>query len=307
MKWPVAPMKATSGRLPHGSEWWYEPKWDGHRAIVRVHDGGLDAISSSGQPRMERWPFLRHVLDAVDGDHGDVILDGEVVAMGEDGRHSFQLVGRPDRPHAFVVFDLLAENGTDLTAVPWAERRERLEALVNRTPQVFVTPVSADADSIMKATRENGFEGVIAKRTDSVYLPGRRTTAWIKVKHRYEQEMVVGGYLLGEGNRSTTFGALLVGVYEGDKLRPVGAVGTGFDEATLADVQSKLRALATPECPFEPPPVILRGGKARARWVRPELVAEVQFAEWTEGGSVRHPVFLGLRDDKRPTEVVRER
>jgi bifunctional non-homologous end joining protein LigD len=301
--WPIAPMKATNGRLPRGADWWYEPKWDGHRALVRVHAGKVDAISSTGQPRMDRWRFLARVGEVVTVDN--VVLDGEVVAMGEDGRHSFQLVGRPDRPHALVAFDLLVDRGKDIFSMPWRERRDRLEQVMSRTSQFFITPVSDDADSIMKATRDNGFEGVIAKRADSIYLPGRRTTAWIKVKHRYEQEMVIGGYLLGEGNRSTSFGSLLVGVYEQGVLRYVGAVGTGFDDATLSDVWGKLRKLERTECPFDPLPVIVRG-KWRARWVKPELVAQVRFAEWTEGGSVRHPVFLGLRTDKDPRRVVRE-
>ena len=300
-QWPIAPMKATSGKLPRGEAWMYEPKWDGHRVIVRTRGDRIEAVSSNGIDRTARWPWLAEAVRSSIA--ADVILDGEIIALDDDGRHSFQLVGRPDRPHAFIVFDMLAVDGKELMGRPWRERRDLLEDRVTPTPPLSITPVTDDADALMEATLANGFEGIIAKRSDSTYLPGRRTPSWIKVKHRREQEVVIGGYLLGEGNRSTSFGSLLVGVYERQKLRFAGAVGTGFNEVTLRMLQARFAELHTETCPFDPEPKLPRG---KARWLRPELVAQVTFGEWTEAGSLRHPVYLGLRDDKSPKKVIRE-
>lgn len=323
--WPLAPMKAGSGALPHGSDWVYEPKWDGHRALIRLRPatggdagswGRLDVVSSTGKPRTEQWPFIAAELPALVtvapsgravGD-GSTILDGEVIAYGDDGRHSFGLVGRTDRRHALVLFDVLRLDGLDLTGRPWHERRELLEHRVRAGGSVQITPVTDDAEAMEAATRAQRFEGVIAKRRDSLYLPGRRTPAWFKVKWRLEQEFVVGGYKVGEGNRDRTFGSLLLGVRprRGDSnLVFAGAVGTGFTEATLSSINQRLRALTVDTCPFTAVPV-LPGGRGRLRWVRPELVAQVAFGEWTDAGILRHPAFLGLRDDKDPGDVVRE-
>ena len=301
MVWPVAPMKATSGRLPHGQVWRYEPKWDGHRVIVRMRGECVDAVSSSGQDRIERWPWLADAVRASSAK--DVILDGEVIAMDDDGHHSFQLVGRGDRPHGLVVFDILGLGDRDLLTVPWLERRGLLENNVHPAPPLSITPVSDDADVMMTATKSNGFEGVIAKRVDSIYLAGRRTPSWIKVKHRFEQEFVIGGFSRGDGSRATSFGSILVGVYDAGTLRFAGAVGTGFNEVTLRSMQRRFTELTIDECPFDSVPKLVRG---RAVWLRPELVAQVSFAEWTEAGHLRHPVVVGLRDDKDPADVVRE-
>lgn len=300
LTWPVAPMKATNGTLPSGADWVAEPKWDGHRTIARVAGGRVDIVSSTGKPRAWRW-LEKSLAEAV---QGDAIVDGEVIAFGEDGRHSFQAVGRADRPHSFIAFDLLEHEGEVLVGRPWTERRERLEEVVAPAGHVSVTPVTDDLDTMVAVTKAQHYEGVIVKRTDSVYLPGRRTSSWVKVKYRSEQEMVVGGYKVGEGNRSGTFGSLLVGVYEPEGLRFVGAVGTGFDEAKLRAVHAELRRRETDVCPFTEKPKL--PGRPVLRWVRPELVAQVAFAEWTEGGGIRAPVFLGLRDDRDPRTVVRE-
>lgn len=303
--WPVSPMKAATGVMPRGGEWAYEPKWDGHRVLVRVLGDEVAAISSTGLSRVERWPWLRDLRELIGDD--DAVIDGEVIAYDDAGRHSFGLIGRPDRPHAFVAFDVLAAGGRDVMDRPWTERRALLEQIVHPGPQLLVTPVGDDPDVMWEVTKAAGFEGVLAKRRDSVYLPGRRSPTWRKVKHRLEQEMVVGGYQLGEGNRASTFGSLLLGVMDGGVLRYAGSVGTGFDERLLRQLTARLRELATDRCPFDPVPTIVRVPKSRLRWVHPELVVQVQFGEWTEAGIIRHPVFLGLRDDKSPAEVVRER
>ena len=301
--WPIAPMKAVTARaVPTGDIWKYEPKWDGHRVLVLRNGDDFDAVSSTGKPKLPQWPWLRRAVTAATD--RDVVLDGEVVAYDDDGRHTFQSVGRADRDHAFVVFDLLDLDGDDLRDRPWSERRELLEEVVRPTSPLTITPVSDDADVMEAATRAQRFEGIVAKRMDSTYQSGRRAPTWVKVKYTNAQEMVVGGYKLGEGNRTGLFGSLLVGVHDdaGD-LQFVSAVGTGFNERTLTMLMAKLRQLATDDCPFVLPPKLPRG---TYRWVRPELVAQVGFLEWTEGGGLRAPVFLGLRDDKPPSEVIRE-
>ncbi|CAN5543087.1 hypothetical protein BH24ACT5_BH24ACT5_29600 [soil metagenome] len=297
-------MKAVNGRLPGGDDWVFEPKWDGHRAMVRVEGGRVAMASSTGKDRTGSWPWLIAPMAAAVGDH-DAIVDGEVIALDESGRHSFQLVGRPDRPHSFVAFDLLALDRRSLTGRPWSERRELLGASLAATAPVSITPIDDDAETLMAVTRAHGFEGVVAKRRSSTYQPGRRSPSWIKVKHRHGQEFVVGGYKTGEGTRAGTFGSLLLGVYDDGRLQFVGAAGTGFDERLLTRITPMLRSREIPDCPFNTVPK-LPGGRNRLRWVRPELVAQVSFAEWTEGGGIRHPVFLGLRDDKPAAGVVRE-
>jgi bifunctional non-homologous end joining protein LigD len=296
-------MKAVSARaVPTGDAWSYEPKWDGHRVLVRRTGVDFDAVSSTGKPKLPQWPWLRKVVAAATD--RDVVLDGEVVAYDDEGRHTFQSVGRADRDHAFVVFDLLVLDGEDLRDRPWSERRMLLESVVRPTPPLSITPVSDDADVMEAATRAQRFEGIVAKRLDSAYQSGRRAPAWVKVKYTNSQEMVIGGYKLGEGNRAGLFGSLLVGVHdESSSLRFVSAVGTGFNERTLTALMAKLRELETDECPFAVAPKLPRG---TYRWVRPELVAQVGFLEWTDGGGLRAPVFLGLRDDKLPSDVVRE-
>jgi bifunctional non-homologous end joining protein LigD len=303
MPWPIAPMKATTGTLPRGAGWVFEPKWDGHRALVRIHRGVVDAVSSTGQPRMERWTWLADVATAISCDVDDIVLDGEAIASDDGGKHSFQALGRPDRSHAFVAFDILQLNGRDLTRLPQSERRTLLTATVTPADRLMVTPETDDGEALMTATKATGFEGVIAKRSDSAYLPGKRSPNWIKIKHRNEQEFVIGGYLVGEGSRSTSFGSLLLGVHERDALRFAGAVGTGFNDATLRQLRDLLQDRNSITCPFDPVPKLPR---ARARWVTPDLVAQVGFTEWTDDQHLRHPVYLGLREDKNAAEVVRE-
>lgn len=301
--WPIAPMKAVSAStVPPGGNWVYEPKWDGHRVLVRRRGDRFDAVSSTGKAKDTQWPWLATVVGAATD--LDVILDGEVIAYGDDGRHSFQLVGRSDRRHAFVVFDILFVGGVECMSRPWHERRAMVVETVQPSDRLSITPVSDDSGAMVEATRAQQFEGVIAKRPNSTYQPGRRSPSWVKVKYRYEQEMVIGGYKLGEGNRTGSFGSLLVGVYDsvGD-LQFVSAVGTGFNDATLRTIMTQLRARITDQCPFALPPKLPR---ASFQWVRPDLVAQVAFHEWTDGGGLRAPVFLGLRDDKRPEDVVRE-
>lgn len=302
-------MKATSGALPLGAAWRYEPKWDGHRALVRTGPGRLRAASSSGASRTDAWPWLPEALEGRCAP--DLVLDGEVIAIGADGRHEFALVGRPDAVHALAVFDVLEAAGTVLIGRPWIERRRVLEDSVQSGPALMVSTVTDDGPALFDATARLGFEGVVAKRVDSAYRPGHRTTSWIKSKHRHEQEFVVGGFLAGSGRRAG-LGSLLLGVHEpGSRtgLAFVGAAGSGLSDrdvsaGAVASLASTLGDLITDQCPFEPPPdVDLR----RATWVQPVVVAQVAFAGWTPRGRLRHPVVRGVRDDVDARHVVRER
>lgn len=313
-------MKAAAGDLPTGRGWSFEPKWDGHRTLVRVRPDGVDAISSSGLDRTARWPWLTSIVDRLaDPVRGDLVLDGEVIAMDADGRHSFGHIGDPSRAHVLVLFDVLALDGAWLLDRPWSERRATLERSVVPGGLFLVTPTTDDGALLWDVVQAQGFEGVIAKRTDSRYLPGARSTSWRKTKIRHTQEFVVGGWLPGEGRRSGSLGSLLLGVHDdaradvdaaaevdGGRLTFIGAVGSGFADVALDDVHRRLRALETPDSPFAGPLAGLPPASARAaRFVRPVLVAQVEFGEWTPTGHLRHPVYLGLRDDVDPATVTR--
>jgi bifunctional non-homologous end joining protein LigD len=208
-------------------------------------------------------------------------------------------------PVHYVLFDLLHLDGHDLTGLPFVERRRLLERLVAPDPRWRVASYTeGDGQDLLDAADEHGLEGVMAKRLDSPYEPGRRSSAWVKVKVRRRQEFVVGGWQPGAGNRTGRLGSLALGYYDGNRLQYAGRAGSGFTAAELTRVGRLLDELATDVCPFDPPPPpeLVR----ETHWVRPELVAEVKFGEWTEEGILRHPVYIGLRTDKAPRDVVRE-
>jgi len=212
-------------------------------------------------------------------------------------------------PVTYVVFDLLHLDGHDLMAMPLHDRRRLLGQALEPGPTWRASPLHDDGPALLAAATERGLEGVIAKRSESTYEPGRRTRSWIKAKVRRRQEMVVGGWLRGEGNRSGRIGALLVGYHDepgtGGQLRYAGRVGTGFTEAELARLDALMAPLVVDACPFDTPPPradLVRG----ATWVQPSLVAELAFGEWTSEGRLRHPSYLGLRHDKDATEVTRD-
>ena len=251
------------------------------------------------------------------------LLDGELVATDPEGRPSFGLLQQrmhvttpvevaaraAEVPIAYVVFDLLHLDGHHLCDVPLTDRRRLLDQVLEPGPRWRVSPLHDDGPALLEAATTRGLEGVVAKRLDSRYEPGKRTRTWLKVKVRLRQEMVVGGWLPGEGNRSGRIGALLVGYHDapgdGGPLRFAGRVGTGFKDAELTRLAGLFDELATDDCPFDPPPPraeILRG----PRWIRPELVAELEFGEWTHDDRLRHPSYLGLRDDKDPRDVTRD-
>ncbi len=267
------------------------------------------------------WPELAGLPEALPG--GSVLLDGELVATDELGRPSFGLLQQRmhistaaeaarranEVPVSYVVFDVLHLDGHDLMGLPLADRRRLLGQVVEPAPRWRTSPVHDDGALLLEAADAQGLEGVVAKRADSTYVPGSRTRTWLKVKVRRHQEVVVGGWLPGEGSREGRLGALLVGVHDapgdGRPLRYAGRVGTGFKEAELRRLADHLEALATDDCPFDPPPPrpdVARG----AHWVRPELVAEVAYGEWTGDHRLRHPSYLGLRFDKDADQVTRD-
>jgi bifunctional non-homologous end joining protein LigD len=312
----VKPMLARLSTLPADeSEWAFEVKWDGVRAIARSQPGRLRLLSRSGNDVTATYPELRALNRAL-GSHA-AILDGEIVALDAAGRPSFEALQprmhlrgeaavrrrAQATPVTYLIFDLLWLDGHSLTGLPYTERRERLAALKLEGERWCVPEFHVGEGSILlQATREQGLEGVIAKRLDSRYTPGRRSDSWLKIKHSQRQELVIGGWTEGKGSRSGRIGALHVGVYEQGQLRYAGRVGTGFDERELERLAGLLQPLARAGSPFagrQPP----RG----AHFVEPRLVCEVEFSEWTKGGLLRQPSYKGLREDKPATAVVRER
>jgi bifunctional non-homologous end joining protein LigD len=313
------PMKAVSGDLPENDDGWaYEIKWDGMRVVTGI-DGGIRGVSTRGLDVIPRFPELEGLAEHLRGHQ--VVLDGEVVAFDghrtDFGRLQYRMhVGdrhealrrAADTPVVYVVFDLLHLDGIDTMPLPYVDRRRLLVDLVE-PGSGWSVPLhqEGEGEALVDAAEEQGLEGVVAKRLASKYEPGRRSPAWRKVKVRHEQELVVGGWTRGEGNREGSFGALLVGYHTPDDpdgpLEFAGAVGTGFDHAELERMQALLGAHASDRSPFRDPlPKTVRG----VRWTRPELVVEVEFAEWTSEGRMRHPAYLGERIDVDPGDVIRE-
>ena len=301
------PMLATSTEaLPHGEGWVYEPKWDGYRALVTLAGGEARLTSRNGNDLTGRFPTVaRAVEHAVKT--ADAVLDGEICALDENGRSSFSLLQEGRGRFVLVVFDVLEVEDEPLLELPLSERHERLEQLVDaRAGGVVISPQFEDGDALLRAATDQRLEGVVAKRLDSPYAPGRRGPEWRKVKVRGRQEVVVCGYTKGQGRRSGGFGALVVGVHEAGGLRWVGNVGTGYSDAEIERLLRLLRPLERPDSPFGDPPKMPRVRKSDVVWVEPRLVAEVEFAEWTHEGRLRAPAYLGLREDKPASDVRRE-
>lgn len=316
-------MKATlAPHVPQDDEnWAYEIKWDGMRAIGFVDERGLRLQSVNGLDATERFPELAALADAI-APH-TAVLDGEVVTFNEHGVPSFGLL-QPRmqarsasaareraaiQPVFYVLFDVLELDGIDVTALPYEERRERLLELVPTGPFWKVSEGwIGGGEDLMHVMRDRGMEGLIAKRLGSRYEIGRRSREWLKLKVRRRQEFVVGGWLPGEGARASHFGALLIGYHDrassGSPLRYAGRVGTGFNEGELQRLLALLQDTAIDACPFdpEPPRLVTR----RAHWVRPDMVVEVEFGEWTKDAILRHPAYVGQRIDKDASDVVRE-
>ena len=308
----VTPMVATPADAPFDDpNWLYELKWDGYRALVRIdREGTVTVTSRSGNDFLEKFPELAGLGEAFS--ERPVIVDGEIVVLDERGRPSFQALqerldrygrrGASKRPITFVAFDLIYGNGRDLRGTPLEDRKAALEAiLTGRGPVIFSKHVAGDGSKLFAFARQHGLEGIVAKRRDSTYQ-ARRSRDWLKIKVHARQECVIGGWTEGRRGRKH-FGALLLGVYEGEQLLYAGSVGTGFDARLLASLAAKLAPLERKTSPFAAQPKT----ETPAHWVRPELVAEISFGEWTRDGLMRQPVFVALREDKAPQSVVRER
>ena len=316
----IEPMKARLVDEPpkHG-DWLYELKFDGIRAMAIKNDRKVSLVSRNGNKLDGRFP---EIVEAVKNlPVREYVIDGEVVALDEDGRSSFQLLqglemeGRK-APLRFYVFDLLQLDGKSLLGLPLEQRKQVLAKICENVgdPIRYSGEISGDVKSLLAEVKRRGLEGLIGKQRNSVYEPGRRSGTWIKLKCINEQEFVIGGYTPPAGSRKY-FGAILVGYYEIGKLRFAGKVGSGFTEKSLSMLHKKFRGEEHDDCPFVDLPS-KQGGEwvqgitpsmmKKMHWVNPTFVAEIKFAEWTRDQKLRQPVFLGMRQDKAATEVKRE-
>jgi bifunctional non-homologous end joining protein LigD len=316
----VDPMKPRLMETPPtGGDWSYELKFDGIRACAIKDGNKVSLISRNGNDLRLRFPEVAAAM--ADLSAGECVIDGEVVALDDEGRSSFQLLqglemeGRKS-PIRFYVFDLLQLSGKSLLGLPLTARKELLAGVCadSGDPIRYSGEIGGDASALLPEVRKRGLEGLIGKLRDSVYEPGRRSGAWIKLKCVNEQEFVIGGFTPPQGARQH-FGAILVGYYDKKKFLFAGKVGTGFNTKSLASLHKKLKAEKRDDCPFADLPS-KQGGQwvqgitpsmmRRMEWVNPVFVCQIKFAEWTRDAKLRQPVFLGLREDKKATEVVRE-
>jgi bifunctional non-homologous end joining protein LigD len=327
----LEPMLARPGEVPEsdGEDWAYEIKWDGVRVLGYAARGKWGMLSRRLEDVSARYPELEPIAEEL-SDHA-AVLDGEVVALDPEGRPRFQLIqGRmgltsaaavkakmKQTPVDYVIFDLLHLDGRCVRDLPYLQRRELLESLGLDGPR-WRTPRfrhGGGAD-LLEAARRQGLEGIVAKRCDSPYRPGKRTGEWIKTRVWQRQEFVIGGHIPGEGKRAERVGSLLIGYYDkrrselgkGEKqlLHFAGGVGSGLKESDIDLLTKELKRRRRKTSPFDVGAP--RGPKAKlAVWCEPELVCEVSWTEWTNEGTLRQPAFKGMRDDKEPREVVRER
>jgi bifunctional non-homologous end joining protein LigD len=304
-----APMLATLAKdVPTGDEWVFEVKWDGYRAIVDVYGGEATLTSRRGNDLTARFESVAKAIERA-MKTPDCVLDGEVCALDEEGRATFSAMqqGKTGTRYVFVAFDLLELEGEPLIDLPLTERQKRLEALIDRRSRtVQVSEAFADGQALYKAAQKQHFEGIMAKKRDSRYFPGRRTREWLKIKTHGRQEFVIAGYTRGQGRRSGRFGSLILGYWQGDELVYAGNVGTGFTDAEIDQLLAKLEPRERKEPPFRTVPKMPKVRKDAIIWVEPKLVAEVEFVEWTHDGRLRAPSYQGLRDDKEAEDVQRE-
>lgn len=314
----LAPMLATPGELPADEQpWRFELKWDGVRAIASVEGGRARFLSRNDHDITSAYPEL-HGLGQALGSR-PAVLDGEIVALDEHGRPSFEALqprmqvtdaARARRlaaqaPVSYLIFDVLHLDGASTVDLPYGQRRRLLDSLP-LAGERWAVPSNhpGPGADLLAAARASGLEGVVAKRLDSTYQPGRRSRDWVKVKVTRTQEVVIGGWTPGKDNRSSRIGALLLGVPGDAGLVYVGKVGTGFTEAALDELQRQLQTLRRPTPPFATR--VPSADAAGATWLEPDVVGEVRFTEWTSAGRLRHPAWRGLRPDTAAAQVVRE-
>ncbi len=316
----IEPMKARlAEKPPADGDWSYELKFDGIRLIAVKTGKKVSLLSRNKNELAGRFPEIVEAIRNLPT--RECVIDGEVVALDAEGRSSFQLLQARDMegrksPVYFYAFDLLQLDGRSLIALPLKARKDVLEKLCADAgdPIRYSAEIGEDARALLEEVKRRGLEGIVGKQRNSVYEPGRRSGAWIKLKCVNEQEFVIGGYTPPEGSRKN-FGAILVGYYKDNRLMFAGKVGTGFTANSLSMMHKKFRTEKRDDCPFEDLPSKQNGKWVQAitpsmmrklHWVNPVFVCEIKFAEWTRDGKLRAPVFLGLRDDKKPNEVFRE-
>ena len=317
----IYPMLATSINEPFdGPDWLFEIKWDGYRAVAFIENGKVRLVSRNQNELTGRYPELRDLAKSVKAK--TAILDGEVVALDEQGRASFSLmqqragfrpggrrgVTNADVPVLYYAFDLLYLDGYDWRKIPLEERKKKLASiLITGDSLRYSDHYESQGRALFEMAREKGLEGILAKRRDSIYQE-RRSSEWLKIKIRHRVECVIGGYTQPEGSRAH-FGSVVLGLYDKQgRLIHVGQAGSGFNQKSLGEIWKMLKKRETKQNPFYGEVEALR----KVSWVKPELVAEIEYAEWTEGAStgsgpkLRAPVFLGLRDDKDPKDCTLE-
>jgi bifunctional non-homologous end joining protein LigD len=304
------PMLATSSEdVPGGPDWLFEVKWDGYRAIADVRGSDATLTSRNGNDLTQRFRSTATAIQRA-VKTPDCVLDGEVCALDETGRATFSAMqqGKTGTRYVYVAFDLLELDGESLIDLPLTERQKRLASLVDRRRRdVQVSESFDDGPALFEAAKKQQFEGIVAKKRDSRYLPGRRTREWLKLKTHGRQEFVIAGYTRGQGRRSGGFGALILGYHsDGGELVYAGNVGTGFGDAEIDKLLRKLKPLERKSSPFGTVPTMPKVRRDAIHWVDPELVAEVEFAEWTHDGRLRAPSYQGLREDKAADDVQRE-
>jgi len=316
----IEPMKPKLlDQPPTAGDWLYELKFDGIRALA-VKDGvELNLISRNQNELRGRFPEIAEAVKKLAAE--DCVIDGEVVALDEEGRSSFQLLQALEMegrkyPVRFYVFDLLQLNGKSLLKLPLIRRKELLAQICADLPEPirYSGEIAGDAKTLLAEVKKRGLEGLIGKLRNSAYEPGRRSGTWIKLKCVNEQEFVIGGYTPPGGSRKY-FGAILVGCYAGDRLKFAGKVGSGFNTKSLSMLHKKFQAEARDDCPFVDLPS-KQGGQwvqgitpsmmKKMHWVHPVFVCQIKFSEWTRDGKLRQPVFLGLREDKDARQVTKE-
>ena len=303
-----APMLASlAEESPSGPGWLFEVKFDGFRALGTVSGGVATLTSRNGNDLTGRFPAVaRELVRALRTP--EVVVDGEVCAIDEQGRATFSAMQQGAATYVYYLFDLLEADGELLLDRPLTERRARLEGLLDPSNAVVrLSEAFPDGEALLGAAVAQGLEGIVAKRADSRYRLGRRSRDWLKVKTHQRQELVIAGYTRGKGRRERSLGALVLGVHRAGELVWAGNCGTGFDDAEIERLLRELRPLERAESPFPYVPKMPRVRREDVVWVAPNLVCEVEFAEWTHDGHLRAPSYVGLREDKAPTEVRRER
>ena len=300
----LQPMLATLTDAPFDDAGWiFEDKYDGFRMVATVQDGSVTLYSRNGKIVSHNYI---EVAKALEGVKGDAVIDGELVAIGKDGVSHFQLLQNALRNQAklqYVAFDIMFKDGEDLRGLPLIERKEQLKSILPKNKLIACSRHRRTFGEkfFLEAERE-GLEGIMAKRADSKYLSGARTDNWLKIKTSKRQEVVIAGFTAPRRTRPF-FGALTLALRDGKEWRYIGHVGTGFSHDMLEELHARLIKLKTPKSPFPKK----TKDESVTTWVKPQLVAEVKFTEWTSSGEMRHPVYLGLREDKRAENVVLER